>query len=113
MSSQRYKKTIYQTRANLLTTSTKTRRQGVELLFLLVIVLGGLHVSTMIGIELSRYRKHIQAIPRLEAETQALAQELGDIRSVVAVQDSDKFKEHLPRRQRFAYVQERLEGQLP
>ncbi|MCA9835416.1 MAG: hypothetical protein KC422_00810 [Trueperaceae bacterium] len=83
----------------------RTMIRGSDLLFLILAIVGSLHVMTMIGIESYRIIKNMQGIEVLQGDIQKLEAEIAVMDEINLYADDD-FMEALARCQSYYYPEE-------
>ena len=84
---------------------SKTMLRGSNLLFLILAIVGSLHVMTMIGIETYRILKNVQGIDVLDVEIAGLKAKIATMDAIMLNAD-DAFMEELARCQSYVYPNE-------
>ncbi len=80
--------------------------KGISWIFLILGILGTLHVLVMLGIEFNRTLEMRQGITRLSADVSALENEVFDLKSVTEHGNDLEYREQLAREQGFAFPNE-------
>lgn len=81
--------------------------RAVRFVFGLIGLVGSLHVTAMIGVEIGRYSENAQEISRLRGDIAEIDRELSGLRAVLEHAGDARYREQLARRQGFAYPGER------
>lgn len=93
--------------AQALTRSITAASRATLLIFGLIGVVGSLHVMVMLGVEVGRYSENSREIARLQGDIAALDRELAGLQAILDHARDQRYREHLARRQGFAYPGER------
>ncbi len=80
--------------------------KGISWIFLVLGIIGSLHVLVMLGIEFNRTLEMRQGITRLSTDVYALESEVSELRAVVEHGDDQVYREQLARQQGFAFPNE-------
>ena len=83
-----------------------TPKRGVNLFFLVIAVVGCIHVLAMLSLEISRLVYTDREVARLERDIADLELESTNLRNVVAHQNDPVYREQLARLQGFIYPDE-------
>ena len=80
--------------------------KGISWIFLILGILGTLHVLVMLGIEFNRTLEMRQGITRLSADVSALESEVFELKAVTEHGNDLEYREQLAREQGFAFPNE-------
>ena len=84
----------------------RARYRGANLLFLIIAVVGCIHMLAMLSLEISRTVYTEREVARLERDITDLKSESVNLQSVIAHRNDDAYREQLARLQGFIYPNE-------
>lgn len=94
-------------------TTTRTGVRAGDIIFMIIAIIGGLHILVMIGIEINRYDYTSTEIARLQADIHALEREITELSAIIEHGHDERYREQLARQQGFVFPNETRYVTLP